>query len=553
MKLKKVSLLTTIVVMVTCCIMLAGCQNRARGMYEKVTTKYGIGVTDFEHGWSNYNNGYDKNGEVVDKLLACKPNERQLVHTDNEYYNFVHFGMNTMIDKEWGDGSETVEMFNPTNVDTDQWCQVFKDSGSKGVIFTAKHHDGFALWDTKTTDFNVMNSGYKHDITRMVAESCKKYGLKFGVYLSPWDIHEPSYGKAGGINDEGSYNYVFYRQVEEILDIVDSVGVELFEFWFDGARASDAEVEEGFEYAWNDVFKLINDRYPKCALGNQGIDIRWVGNEAGYVRDSEWSVILTGTPDDKQQTSEADAKRLGMHYESKDRGSREIVEQYINNFSNWGVRYYPAESDVRIRTKWFWHAKDKVKTAKQLANLYITNVGMNSHFLLNVAPSQEGIIEQKDIKALMGMKEIVDKTATNQLMPQKVITSGYVDGKIQVVDSTSAPEAVLYDKNYSSNENECYIGYKLPGNGYIMDFWFNEIQSFGRIDIREDLRYSQRIEAFEVWAVVNGKWKLVADNTIVGNRKIFVLKNAVKTNQLRFVFKQSRSNPYIRAVQFFEK
>lgn len=291
-----------------------------------------------------------------------------------------------------------------------------------------------------------------------------------------------------------------------------------------------------------------------CAIGNCGNDVRWVGNEAGYVRDSEWSVILSSLPADKQQSSEEDAKRLGLHYESNDKGSRDIINAASNISEDWQVKYYPAESDVRIRSKWFWHAKDKVKSAKQLADLYITNVGMNSHFLLNVAPNQQGIIEEKDIKSLMGMKEIVDKTAKNQLMPAKVVTSGYIDGKIQVVDSTQAPDAVLYDKNYSSNPSECYTGYALLDNGYIMDFMFNNgVQSFGRIDIREDLRFSQRIEAFEVWALVNGKWKLVGDNTIVGNRKIFVFKNAIKTNQLRFVFKQSRGNPHIRAVQFFEK
>ena len=183
-----------------------------------------------------------------------------------------------------------------------------------------------------------------------------------------------------------------------------------------------------------------------CAIGNCGNDVRWVGNEAGYVRDSEWSVILSSLPADKQQSSEEDAKRLGLHYESNDKGSRDIINAASNISEDWQVKYYPAESDVRIRAKWFWHAKDKVKSAKQLADLYITNVGMNSHFLLNVAPNQQGIIEEKDIKSLMGMKEIVDKTAKNQLMPAKVVTSGYIYGKIQVVDSTQAPDAVLYDK-----------------------------------------------------------------------------------------------------------
>ena len=549
MKFKKLLIVVTVIVMALSCVLLASCQSKIRSRYEKVTTKYKNGVTDFEHGWSNYNNGYDKEGNIVDKLIQSVPNEKQLLHTDNEYYNFVHFGMNTMTDKEWGDGTETVDMFNPQVVDTDQWCKVFKDSGSKGVIFTAKHHDGFALWDTKTTDFNVMNSGYKKDIMRMVAESCKKYGLKFGIYLSPWDIHEPSYGKAGGINDINSYNYIFYNQVNEVLDIVRDIDVELFEFWFDGARASDAEVDEGFEYAWEDIYTLINTKFPNCVIGNCGNDVRWVGNEAGYVRDSEWSVILTSLPEDKQQSSEEDAKRLGLHYESNDRGSRDIINAANKISADWQVKYYPAESDVRIRTKWFWHKKDKVKTANQLADLYFTNVGMNSHFLLNVAPNDKGVIEEKDIKALMGMKEIVDKTIQQQVMPVSVCTSGYNNGKIQVVDNSSAPMSVLNDGVYGSDN---YNGYKLPDNGYIMDFFFNDIKSFGRIDIREDLQYSQRVEAFEVWAVVNGKWKLVADNTIIGNRKIFVFKKAIKTNQLRFVFKQSRSNSYIRSVQFYE-
>ena len=175
---------------------------------------------------------------------------------------------------------------------------------------------------------------------------------------------------------------------------------------------------------------------------------------------------------------------------------------------------------------------------------------MNSHFLLNVAPNNKGVIESKDIKSLMGMKEIVDKTMAKQLMPLNVFTSGYNGDGIVLVDNSNAPSAVLSDGNYGTT---AYTSYKLPDNGYMMDFVFDGNQSIGRVDIREDLTYSQRIETFEVWAVVGGKWKLVADNTIVGNRKIFIFKKAVKTNQVRFVFKQSRSNPYIIAISFYAK
>lgn len=551
MKTRNILISAVVIVMLISMVILSACSFKPASMYEQVTTKYKKGQTGFEQGWSNHNNGYAKDGKIVDQLLSQTADERKVIHSDNDYYNFVHFGMNTMTDKEWGDGSEKVEDFNATNADTDQWVKVLKDSGSDGVIFTAKHHDGFCLWDTETTDFNVMNSPYGQDIVRKFARSCKQANFKFGIYLSPWDIHEPRYGIVGGINDEGSYNYVFYNQIKEVLNIVKEEGVELFEFWFDGARGQ--EVSPDFQYAWDDIYKLINTEFPDCAIGNCGNDVRWVGNEAGNTRKSEWSVIINGKPD-QQQMSEADAKRLGASYEAEDRGSRDTIEEWIKaaGTEQLKLRYFPAESDVRIRSKWFWHKNDKTKSAEELARLYFTNAGWNSFFLLNVAPNDKGVIEQVDIDALMGMKKIIDESLANPISIKNVTVSGYVNGQEKVLDATSEPMAITKDTIFDRNNRENpYAYYKMPDDGYIMDFYFNNAQTVRRIDLREDMRYSQRVEAFEVWAKVNGKWQIIGDNTIIGNRKIFLFKKPVTTDQVRIVIKQSRSNPYLRSVCFY--
>ena len=196
-----------------------------------------------------------------------------------EYYSFIHFGINTINNVEWGKGSENIAAFNPKKLDTDQWCSVLKETGSKGVIITAKHHDGFCLWATKETDHCVTNTPFKKDIVKMLSDSCKKYGLEFGIYLSPWDRHEKTYGTE-------EYNDFYIRQLKELCT---NYG-EVFCFWFDGACGEGPNGKKQV-YDWQRYYSTIRELQPNAVISVCGPDVRWIGNEAGKVRESEWSVI----------------------------------------------------------------------------------------------------------------------------------------------------------------------------------------------------------------------------------------------------------------------
>lgn len=241
------------------------------------------GKFDESRGFDMKNNAYALNGDEVNRLIAVKPSKNQLAFSDMEYYSFIHYGMNTFTGNEWGDGTDDPSVFNPETVDTDQWARVLKESGSKGIIFTAKHHDGFCLWQTAYTDYSIKNSPYmdgKGDIVKQVAESCKKYGLKFGIYLSPWDRNSKDYGT-------DAYNDYYINQLTELCT---NYG-DIFCFWLDGAKGDDVE---DFNYDFNRYFEVIHKLQPNAVISICGEDVRWIGNEAGTTRQSEWSVVSKG-------------------------------------------------------------------------------------------------------------------------------------------------------------------------------------------------------------------------------------------------------------------
>ena len=206
----------------------------------------------FEHTWCGDNRGYEKDGAFVEKITSVVPSARQYEHIRRKYYNFIHFGLNTMTGQEWGDGTVSPAVFHPDQLDTDQWCEVMKATGSAGIILTAKHHDGFCLWDTKTTDYNVMNSPFGRDIVRMLAESCKKYHLKLGIYLSPWDRHEKTYGS-------DAYNDFYVRQLTELMD--GRYG-EIVELWLDGSWDKSCA-----QWRLDLIYDLVKRLQPKCQIG----------------------------------------------------------------------------------------------------------------------------------------------------------------------------------------------------------------------------------------------------------------------------------------------
>ena len=494
---------------------------------------------EFDEGFGNTNNGYAKNDAEVQRLISVTPSQRQLDYLELEYYNFAHFGMNTFSGNEWGTGREDPDDFDPKNLNTDQWCEALKASGSKGIILTAKHHDGFCLWQTSTTDHSVKNSKWKNgqgDVVKMLSESCEKYGLKMGIYLSPWDMNAESYG------DTEAYNEFYMAQLTELLngdygpDLNGDGKGEIFCVWMDGARGE--EVPEDFEYHMDEWEELIWRLQPDCVAANMGSEVRWVGNEAGIARESEWSVVSEGdAANQQQQTSEEDAERLqSVSAEAEDKGSRELLAKYRD------LIFYPAETDVSIRKGWFYHWNQSPKALDHLMQIYFTSVGGNSSLLLNVTPNKDGLIPSKDVKRLKELGKALNATKAEALQTEKTEVGYVKDGK-----------EVMYEKEGLQNLlNAERDGYTFTEDEYILDFYLSKEASLGRIDLREDLRYSQRVELFEVWVKDGaGKWVLIGDSTVIGNRRILLFEDAPATKQVRLVIKQSRSVPVLRSVELY--
>lgn len=454
-----------------------------------------------DRNWTTDNNGAPLNDAEVQRYISVVPTPSQQRLQDKPFYAFFHFGMNTANDREWGCGSEVVSDFDITKIKPEQWVKTVKAAGMTGIILTCKHHDGFCLWNTGTTDFNVMNSPMGKDIVKAVSDECHKQGIEFGVYLSPWDMHEPTYGTE-------QYNDYFIRQLTELCG---NYG-ELFEVWFDGAKGANAKA---FTYDWQRYYKLIRTMQPNANIAICGEDIRWVGNEAGKARKNEYSVVPASLKqceaiEKNSQNAEGDAARLQkVETMDEDLGSRNILKNNAN------LSWYPAEVDVSIRKGWFYHKKDDrtVKSARRLFKIYLTSVGNNCTLLLNIPPTDKGVICAKDVRNLKAL------------------------GK-KINDITAYP---VLEQN---------IGELKADQGYL-EFNFDSEKKLKYFVISEDLAYSQRIEKFDLYIKKsNGSYKRAYQGTIVGAKKIVKLNK--KATGVVLVIRQSRSTPHIKSVGFYE-
>ncbi|HVM87869.1 MAG TPA: alpha-L-fucosidase [Puia sp.] len=315
------------------------------------------------------------------KPLPPLPSARQLQHSNMEFYLFVHFGPNTFTDLEWGKGTEHEEVFNPTNLDCRQWCRVAKAAGAKGIIITAKHHDGFCLWPSKYSTHTVAQSKWKNgkgDVLRELRKACDEYGLKMGVYLSPWDRNHPAYGTA-------AYNDVYVNMMQEI---VKNYG-PFFEFWWDGANGEGPNGKKQV-YDFARFERTIRAIAPNTVVFSDiGPDIRWVGNEEGIAGKTNWNLLDTA---------------------GFTRGAGGPSADTLNAGNENGKVWIPAECDVSIRPGWFYHQQEdeKVKTPEQLFQLYLKSVGRGSSLLLNVPPDRRGLINEHDSAALVSFKKLRD-------------------------------------------------------------------------------------------------------------------------------------------------
>ena len=482
--------------------------------------------TAFADAWCLSNNGVELFGEETDRLTSVVPSDRQLEFMDMKYYNFIHFGMNTFYAREWGNGKEKLKKFNPKHLDTDQWCEVLKKTGSKGIIITAKHHDGFCLFDTKYTQHNVMNTPFGKDIVKMLSDSCKKYDLRLGIYLSPWDRHEATYGTE-------SYNDFFVNQLTELCQ---NYG-DIFAFWFDGACGEGPNGKKQI-YDWDRYYSIIRSYHPDAVISICGPDVRWIGNEGGKVRKSEWSVI-PGEKDSNtlvMENSQTDINQLEkmmnkLNDTDSDLGSREIVKLFES------LVFKPAEADISITHGWFYHDSlyyfpKKRRTAKYLSEVFFNTVGGNASMLLNVPPDTDGLISEREIETLSEFTRLIKAPFRNQ-RNDCVFTMLNLDGSERQV-----ADIIEFD------DDETSLKIAVPAG-----------KALTALYIEEDLRFSQRVEEFKVYAKNKDDmfYREVYTGTVIGSGKIIRFPDFLEAEEIVITPTQSRKNPILKKVLVFSK
>ena len=437
--------------------------------------------------------------QKVDMAAHVVPSPQQLEWQQMELTAFLHFGINTFTGNEWGSGEDNPNLFNPTELDCEQWVCTLKEAGFKMAILTAKHHDGFCLWPTATTDYSVKNIEWRNgkgDVVRELRNACEKYGIKFGVYLSPWDRNAKCYG------DSPAYNKFFIEQLTELLT---NYG-EVHEVWFDGACAEGPNGRKQ-EYDWELILETIRTLQPNAVTAIMGSDVRWVGNEGGLGRETEWSatVIAPGSYTHKKAANEA----LGVEEMSKDLGSRELVAKATE------IYWYPSEVDVSIRPGWFYHAEQdsQVRTLANLVNIYYRSVGCNSVLLLNIPPDRRGLIHEIDAKRIKELSAYLTKT-----FAKDIITDKNIEWSAEVGDSRE------FDIDSSSMINTLLI--------------------------QEDITRGQRVEKFSVEVFSNDMWHLVAEGTTIGYKRLLRFTDC-KAERLRVTIEASRGTANIQNIGLY--
>ena len=429
------------------------------------------------------------------KPFGPLPSENQLHWQEMEMYAFIHYSLNTYTDQEWGFGNEDPKLFNPSNLDCRQWARVCKQAGMKGIIFTAKHHCGFCMWPSAYTEYSVKNSPWKDgkgDVVRELADACRKEGLKFAVYLSPWDRNHPDYGKP-------EYITYFRHQLRELLT---QYG-DIFEVWFDGANGGDGwygganetrRIDAKTYYQWDETFRMIRELQPRCVIWNDGGDrgdLRWVGNEAGSVGETNWSLL------NKEGNVSGNMLRFGLE-----------------NGDSWVA----AETNTSIRPGWFYHEteNENVKSLSKLMDTYYKSVGRNSTLLLNFPIAPNGRIHPTDSLRGIAFKKMIDEVF-----------------KKNVIKEVKRPK--LTNKSFT-------LTFKKP-------------TAVNRFLVEENIALGQRVKKFALEAMVDGQWLPLKDElveghdglTTIGHRRIICFPT-VRTTQLRFTITDSKAEPVIRKL-----
>ena len=441
------------------------------------------------------------------------PTESQLRWQEMEYYSFVHFSLNTYTDQSWGFGNEDVKLFNPEKADCRQWARICKEAGMKGIIITAKHHCGFCLWPSKYTEYSVKNAPWKNgkgDMVREMADACKEYGLKLGIYLSPWDRNSADYGKP-------EYITYFRNQLTELLT---NYG-DIFEVWFDGANGGDGyygganetrKIDRTTYYDWKNTYKLIRKLQPNIVIWNDGgdrADLRWVGTEGGSVGETNWSLL--------NATGEV---------------PYEMLHFGVENGNSW----VPGEVNTSIRPEWFYHPAEngRVKKLPQLMDTYYNSIGRNGTLLLNFPIMPNGLIHENDENEALKFAEAVKHEFAGNLATKSKATASNVRGNAK---EFGADKVIDDNKNsyWATDDNVTKASLTID---------FGKPTTFNRFMVEEYIRLGQRVKSFTLEALVGGNWKEIAKETTIGYKRILRFPS-VKATQVRLNITDSKSCPLI--------
>lgn len=448
----------------------------------------------------------DSMKEFLRSAGSVVPSERQINWFDTEFYAFIHFGVNTFTNREWGNGDEDEKIFNPVNLDCDKWVEAIKSAGMKGVILTAKHHDGFCLWQTNTTEHCVRNSPWKDgkgDVVRELSDACRKGGIKFGFYLSPWDRNASCYG-----TDE--YNDFYKAQLTELLT---GYG-DIFEIWFDGACGEGPNGRRQ-EYDFDGYIELIRKYQPKaCIFNDHGPDVRWCGNEGGKGRHEEWSVVPSELcwNNKNLQTERCLDGGLSYLYNSLDDiGSLNTI------LYSKGLVFCGSEIDMSIRPGWFYHENEEPHSLERLWNTYLTSVGSNANFNLNIPPRPDGSFDERDVERLMQLGDMIRSAFSNPITELAEVSR----------------------QNWEDSDTQC-----------VYNVSFRDNRSISYIVMQENLSVGQRVARFIIQSRSWNGWNTVYEGTTIGHKRICRLK-LDGVSELRVVITSARAEVNLKTLEIY--
>ena len=455
-------------------------------------------------GCQNNSNHSKSTGNSSDQ---ARPTPQQIDYQKKEKIAFVHFGVNTFTNREWGTGNEEPSIFNPTNFDANQWAKTLSENGFETLILTAKHHDGFCLWPSEYTDHDIAESPYKNgtgDIVKEVSEACDRYGIDLGLYLSPWDMHEDSYGTP-------EYNTFYLNQLRELLT---NYG-EIAEVWFDGAKGEGAkDMDYDFQLWWSAVREL----QPEALIfSDEGPDIRWIGNEHGFAGKTNWSTV------------NRDSITIGKPGQGA----------YLNSGEAGAPNWVVGECDVSIRPGWFYHPEedDEVKTVDQLTEIYMKSVGRNCTMLLNIPPDTTGQFHSTDVERLYAFSDTLDS-----MFDDNLITGARIEASSSK-PSGNAEKAIdgHWDTYWSASKND-----SLP----VLTLSFGTPVSFNLLSLQEYIPIGQNVSEFEISVWKEGNWQVVAEETTIGYKRILELEQTA-TEKIRIRFQDFLSAPSINEIGLY--